>query len=207
MACLAAVLPGAGAAESVDLTRYEVEVIVFRHVDQTGNTPETPDPATAAGARLATSGPRASFLLLDPHPISPEFIGLSRDRLQLNGVYSRLERLGAYQPLLHLGWEQQALPKTRAQPFLLSDATASTSGLTGTIKLYEQRYLHLAVDIRSFDLPAGTAAEPLGDARILESRRLRDDKLQYFDHPRIGVIASVRRVPEPARDDLVQSRQ
>ena len=80
--------------------------------------------------------------------------------------------------------------------------------LTGTVTLYKQRFLHLEVDVAlSSDPNAGTNSPrgfwskimPLIGGRktmheIDQSRRVREGRLQYFDHPNFGVIAAVTEI-------------
>mgnify|MGYP002038901611 CR=1 FL=1 len=74
--------------------------------------------------------------------------------------------------------------------------------LDGTITLYAQRYLHLALDLwwtQHTDGSPVTAGESMPEeaARVFhirEQRRVRLNELHYFDHPRFGVLAMVTRV-------------
>ena len=60
--------------------------------------------------------------------------------------------------------------------------------MTGSIKLYRERYLHALVDI-ALQTPEGVANE---SQRIRQGRRLRGQAVQYFDNPALGVIVSAR---------------
>ena len=176
---------------------YRIEIIVFRHVDQSRNTPEQPPPEAGPVADLPSprgqDRPQLEFLLLDPRPVrSP--VDLPREQLQLDSVVARLARIDAYQPLLHFGWQQPASGRAEAGNYWLNAAQEEQLGISGKLRIYKERYLHLAMSL-AFD-PRDGSSRP---AVIEESRRLRDDRLQYFDHPQFGVIASVTRVePEPA---------
>ncbi len=171
---------------------YQVEIIVFKHQDQSRNTAEVP--AAERGPVLLpeeTSGPRRpqpDFVLLPPRSVAPAQ-ALPDGALQLNRVLKRLQQLDAYQPIAHFGWQQAATARVDAENYWLEAKIPANTGLTGFLKVYKERFLHLAVDLQ-FLPPDGSAAA----VSISESRRLRDEELQYFDNPRFGVIASVRRL-------------
>jgi hypothetical protein len=117
--------------------------------------------------------------------------------LELDSVLASLERVDAYQTLVHFGWQQTAAGRAEAEDYWLSPAMGEQFGLTGKLRVYKERYLHLAMALE-FD-PRDGRGWP---AVIEESRRLRDDRLQYFDHPEFGVIAAVRKVePEPVKEE------
>lgn len=228
--------------------RYEVEIIVFRHIDQSRNTPEQPagaslvraspldlfpesppapldpyaDPLAQPPFAARMSGPVVSFHLLEIYPQFPDFVPLNADDGELTGIYARLERLDAYEPIVHRTWMQGARPSDEAVPFEVSASDAEADfQLSGTVTLYKERYVHLEVNL---DL-APTATElapieaetepwpeygdvfapveptqvPLQDAdstafELRESRRIRGVNAQYFDHPQFGVIARVSEI-------------
>jgi len=228
--------------------RYEVEVIVFRHLDQARNTPE--QPAAAALIRSspldlyprsesASAGPYAGpldpaarpeergkapdvgFYVQELEPPFPDFVSLDNDGGELGRVYARLERLDAYEPILHRTWLQGARPADASVPFPVSaDATGDFS-LRGTLTLYKERYVHLEVKLDLVPTPSEltrVVPEPApwpeyGDVlappdpgqvpllspdmpayELRESRRIRGVNAQYFDHPRFGVIARISKI-------------
>jgi len=81
--------------------------------------------------------------------------------------------------------------------------------LDGTVRIRSSNFLHVDLDMVLFrspvnsavpiNLPAdtaipGTLAEkPAQYVRLTESRRIRLNDLQYFDHPRFGVVMQVSR--------------
>lgn len=248
--------------KSMELTsRYEVEVIIFRHLDQSRNTPETPaaasmiaaspfdldstdlpmeggsrpgdpDPAGAAGRYSVDAGrrqlkpePKVSFYLLPLTLEFPNFLPFGDDEYRLNPVYKRIERLDAYEPILHVGWIQPVKNTDEAQPFIVSAGPDTSVGITGSVTLYKERYLHLAMNLALVSPPQrdadpliaepppervfgnGMFVEPTPNAapdkeihRLQESRRIRLATTHYFDHPLFGVIATVheiKTVPNP----------
>lgn len=78
--------------------------------------------------------------------------------------------------------------------------------LNGMIGLVQSRYLHLDVDlVYQARTPGAGESQPNGDTevtrtyRMQQSRRILNDNLYYFDHPRFGVLAKVTpfKLPEP----------
>ncbi len=189
------------AEEIPTLDAYQVEIIVFQHQDQSRNTAEVPaadrGPVLLPAETAVPLRPEPNFLLLSPRSVAPAQ-ALPSQTLQLNRVLSRLQQLDAYQPLAHFGWLQVATAKGDAENYWLDATIPETTGLSGFLKVYKERFLHLAVDLQF--LPRDGSAASFS---ISESRRLRDEELQYFDNPRFGVIASVRRV----QDELETSEQ
>ncbi len=175
-ALLALLAPAAGAAGSSSApAATEVEIVIFRHLDQRGNSPEVPPMPTQPGGAAPTPTAPAGVRMLAPAS------------LRLADVVARLRRASAYQVLYHGGWSQPVESQQQATPSPLP-ADAQQAGLSGTITLYRERYLHALVDI---SLPAtGNTAEK--DWHIRQGRRLRGNALQYFDHPAFGMILAVR---------------
>jgi hypothetical protein len=231
--------------------RYEVEVIVFRHVDQSRNTPEqaaseiidrfsslalypeaNPRSDGAESGRLPVDEqplypPEVTFELMEVGGTYPDFTRLGADSEQLGDVYSRLQRLDAYRPILHRAWSQAARPADHSVPMRITAAADGDLRLDGTLTLYKERFVHLAVDLdlgpdappqvnpESGPWPAfgdvftggNPDATPLpndraaADFKLQESRRIRGTSAQYFDHPQFGLIARITRIEteeEPA---------
>jgi len=185
--------------ESAPPDIYRVEVVVFRHVDQSRNTAEQAPPIAGPIVNLPPpqghNRPKLEFLLLDPKPVRIP-LDLAREQLELDAVLARLERIDAYQPMLHFGWQQTEAGRAEARDYWLSEAVREQFGLSGKLRVYKERFLHLAMELE-FDPRDGSGRL----AVIEESRRLRDDRLQYFDHPEFGVIAAVRKTDQAEPED------
>lgn len=232
--------------------RYEVEIIVFRHLDQARNTPEQPAVATIVAASLPNLStesaeapyvaddrtaanavvedrprpPGVTFYLLDPHPEFPDYVPLD-DGKQMTRVYSRLNRLDAYAPMLHRAWIQAARPAAESIPVHIRSDEFGDFSVTGTIKLFKERYVHLKLDLQMastseqtiapeaeswptfgdvFPTPEPTQAplQPETPAyELSESRRIRGENAQYFDHPQFGVIARISEIElEPEEPEM-----
>jgi hypothetical protein len=121
---------------------------------------------------------------------------LDTSQLLLNGVSQRLDELGAYHLISHTGWLQTAPDVADANAIFLADLGIGLDQATGSIKLLKRRYLHLAVDVAlatgdqdAFQVFSAPKAVPA----INDSRRIRLEKLVYFDQPKFGIIAMVAR--------------
>ena len=144
--------------------RYEVEIIIFRHLDQARNTPEQPAVAQIVAASLPSQynesaeapyvtdpnaadpvtddrprPPGVTFYLQDVHPEFPDYVPLA-DGKQMNRVYSRLGQLDAYAPMLHRAWIQAARSVDEAIPVYIRSDELCDFNVTGTINLFKGRY-------------------------------------------------------------------
>jgi hypothetical protein len=160
------------AATAPDVDRYDIEIIVFRHLGADSSGTVTAEPAASTAAEGSASG--ATWTPLGPAA------------LRLGGTAARLRRPGVYQLLYHGGWSQAVTSRTRALPVPMPPE-ARANGVAGTVTVYRERYLHALLDL---GLATGSAGE--ATARMRSGRRLKGQALQYFDDPRFGVILAVR---------------
>ena len=182
LAGVSAMLPGAQAQTVPNPRVYTVEVIVFRNMSGQGGPedwsvkpvargPDTPD-APVTG-RFVQSVPAAQY--------------------QLKDVARKLQNTSNYQPIAHFAWQQTASSWGSRAGFTIAKLAGQVPGLTGTIYLESGSYLHLgmALNYQTSNTPAGLAAAPGSVFVLNESRRVKWDKLNYYDHPAFGVIALV----------------
>lgn len=190
---------------------YEVEVIIFRNTDTDAVGGEywpalesLPDFRNAIELFVdlpefadepSISHPNA---VASPAPLA--FQSLRPGELQLSSIFRRLEKLSAYDPILHVGWRQPGFVGSRARSVYLSDKpligvdtrdpseTVSAPAaiawrIEGTVRIRAGRLLHIDADFVSY-----------GDespVRITEQRQVILNELHYFDHPLFGVIVRV----------------
>lgn len=83
---------------------------------------------------------------------------LAEEDLELSDTAAMLDRLDAYQPLMHFGWVQTTIPAEETPELELLKFGRVPKDLDGTLKLYLSRYLHLVVDV-SLAAPAEEQAE------------------------------------------------
>ena len=231
-ACLAALLCSAPAwaqepvdeLDEVELRRYTVEVIIFRYAEDVGVggelfLPDEPEPVPEDEVLEFTDN--ATPPEPEPEPVpeeepellpDPEFMLLAEEDFQLGEAYERLERLDAYETVMHFGWTQVALEQDLTEGIPLYRFDRPPADLDGTLTLYLGRYLHLVVDLQlrkpeADPQPASgfigfgaTLEEPTLPTffRIQEDRIMKNGELRYFDHPKFGLLARVTRVEEEA---------
>lgn len=123
--------------------------------------------------------------------------GLARSVLPVSGLASRSRLAGALQALRAdrrytvldtVHWLQPGVGPTQAVPMRITDPAG---GLDGTIRVYQYQYLHADVDLTltGHTVPAGASRPPT--YRLVEGRRLRPKAVEYFDHPKLGVLLLV----------------
>ena len=181
--------------------RVAVELIVFLQLepeDSTEDIVETPPPLPPAEIYPAP------LEIPDSGSATPEppagVIALTRAQFALGGIWTSMRRSAGYRPLAHFAWAMPAGWAGEPLPLRLSTLAASALPFSGLASLEEERFAHLALDIR---MPADETAEADGgEWRIRERRRLLLGEVHYFDHPRFGVIARLFRYrPRPASGD------
>lgn len=175
---------------------YDVEIIVFTHNTGQDQGETWQQPVDGAG--------RARGQFQDNR-----FTELSSSRYRLGPVRYSLQADGAYTVLFHRAWRQQASsPSSVADYPLHSFSNDTNSSIEGAISLVRGRYLHLDVDLLLMNA-AGGAPGQYSDGpgntpayRLREKRRIKSSELQYFDHPRFGLVAMVTpySAPKPAAE-------
>ena len=195
LACV--LLAGPLQAQDEDF-RVSLELIVFLQLDPEDSTEDlvqtSPDlpPAEVYPAPLE---------LPDSGPVTPRppagLLALTRAQFGLDGIWVSMRRSAGYRPLAHFAWAMPAQWTGEPIPLRLSTLATGPLPFSGLASLEEERFVHLALDLR---MPA--VEEGGGDYRIRERRRLLLGEVHYFDHPRFGAIARLFRYrPRPEADD------
>lgn len=237
---LAALVSGAALAQDVteideqpEVRRYTVEMIIFSYAQSVSAgteifVPDSPPPVDDISD--LPNGVLESLPEFQPEPEAEpvtdtsldaaledkrvyEIVLLDEQDFTLTDVIQRLERLDAYQPMLHFGWTQAMIPEGEPDPRPLSYFVNPPAGLEGELSLYLSRYLHLAVQLQ-LDAPNQSdrrmaTQDRYRDAyqefdgenypiryRLQEDRIFRNGELRYFDHPKFGVLAKITRVDD-----------
>jgi hypothetical protein len=148
------------------------------------------------------------------------------DDFSMLRTLEQLERLDAYEPLMHFGWTQATFPLEQSRPIEIGFFGKPPEGLGGSFTLYLERYLHLVVDLVLDDPDQEGPERPFdqqpiisfGDDRTLfeqdlrpedgrvrfrlqENRIIKNGDIRYFDHPKFGVIAKVIRVEDEEEEE------
>ena len=182
LACFSALLPGAQAQTTPNPRVYTVEVIVFRNMSGQGGAEDWSVKPVARGPDTPDA------------PVTGRFVqSLGPAQFQLNDIAQKLQNTSNYQPIAHFAWQQTASSWGSRAGFTVAKLAGQVPGLTGTIYLESGTYLHLGMSLayQTSNPPAGLAAAPGSVFMLNESRRVKWDKLNYYDHPAFGVIALV----------------
>jgi len=229
--------------EQLDVRRYTVEIIIFSYAQSvsTGSEifpPDLPpdidimvDIPLEEGLENAAALESIPEIVAKPEAIEDleeettdkyELVMLAEEDFSLVETYEHLERLDAYEPLMHFGWTQPTYPDEEVEARPLSSFATPPDGLEGELRMYLSRYLHLAIKLQ---LDESFADEPVEDEferttirsgfddgyyyydeeepvsypvryRIDEDRIFRNGELRYFDHPKFGILAMITRVEE-----------
>lgn len=176
-------------APSSSSTNYEVEVLVF----------ETQLPELE-GSEQWTRASRET----EPKAITVETAAPSSE---FANAMAAMRNDGRYKVLLHKRWAQAAEAKSSGPPILLN---TGDNQLDGTFRFYLSRFLHVEMNL-TFQ-PQTTSTGALGSPTasptttnataegppvfvINEQRRIKSNELNYFDHPKFGVLVRVTPVP------------
>jgi hypothetical protein len=187
------------------LERFEVELVVFAYREVLGSGEglrRQPEPderfGVMDGADLdASENPPLPEPEPEPEPEEeeePPLIQVTRllnEQLQMTDIRQRINRVDAYELLLHTGFSQEGVAEKWAQPISVRRLQAPTQ-LDGGISLHRGRFLHVNLDLT---LNSSTGlGEPF---KLVEQRRLRSGEIHYFDHPALGIVLTVRPEPVP----------
>jgi hypothetical protein len=191
------------------LKYYQVELIIFRNLDQSGNTPEIPRlPEPELTEQLDTELARvvqapentATARDTDMQVNAVKRVKINPDNQLLAGTVRSIQQLKAYELLAYVSWGQTAPEVALASPVTLAELGVSDTLLNGEIELHQRRYLHLELDLALANATSAALGENLFAPTIRDSRRIRLEKLQYFDQPEFGVIAVVSRIKDEPSD-------
>jgi len=233
------------AEETVDpIRRYTVELIIFAYAESASIGGEiwiADEPAIEAAYESSNDnyfGDFAEDLTEIETSVAHRYMDLElvlsgEDDYTMNGIYDKLVRLDAYEPLVRTGWTQPTYEKEVTASIELQTLAESPPWLDGSLTLYLGRYLHLVVDLTmnadrttTEKIGAGSDGEPtFGDSRvrddyaaidaygevlappiryrILEDRIMKNGDIRYYDHPKFGVVAKVTRFEEPQEDEFI----
>jgi hypothetical protein len=155
-------------AETPDVRRYTVEMIIFKYAQDVSvgsevfvaDPPPSTDPLNLDTAldftEIADIGDQAEAVLqrertngnVTAARANSLLVPLLEDDLTLTEIYRRMQRLEVYEPLMHFGWTQVTVPLENTAAMPLASFAPPPSGLAGDLTLYLSRYLHLSVDLQ-----------------------------------------------------------
>jgi len=185
-AALALVLLCVGAAplsaQTPNPRVYNVEIIVFRNGSGAGGAEDWSTKPVARGPDTPDA------------PVTGKFVqAIPAAQFQLNDVARKLQNTANYQPIAHFAWQQTASSWGSRAGFTVAKLAGNVPGLSGIFYLESGTYLHLGMSLnyQTSNPPESLAAAPGTVFMLNETRRIRFDKLSYYDHPAFGVIALV----------------
>jgi hypothetical protein len=171
----------ASTAPNSPSANYEVEVLVFDM-----QLPEF------EGSELWTQAPRSA----DAGAATVESLSPTAE---FSSAVTAMRADGRYRVLVHKRWIQSAESKANGPPVQLA---TDDKELAGTLKFYLARFLHLELNVSYQPHGTGTVATagaPIPDSLpsyvINEQRRVKSNELNYFDHPKFGVLVRVAPAP------------
>jgi Peptidoglycan-binding protein, CsiV len=170
---LGGALPAFGATPSTPPTpsaNYDIEILVFSI-----QVPEF------EGSELWTHSdqPIDTTDAVAPRNLPPT--------VEFSKIVTSLMADGRYRILLDEHWVQSADTRSSVPPMLIASAN---SEISGTLRFYLSRYLHVELNLM-YAPPSAIGAGDPPDYVIREQRRVRANELTYFDHPKFGVIVKV----------------
>jgi hypothetical protein len=96
----------------------------------------------------------------------------------LGGAYDALQRIDAYHPIMHMAWTQTTPPHEQAPAIRLRALGDPPPGLSGTVTLYQGRFVHLGLDLTLDAAAAEALASGAYDAtRSATDRAIADSGL------------------------------
>lgn len=169
---------------------YHVELIVFEQlnsiVDEQWPPMDTPDKD-----------------LLSPN-MATSFIQPADTDTLLNATNS-LSNYAHYQVHYHAAWQQPIMRKNSAKAIQIR---SENELIDGNIRLYKSTYLHASLDLwlqqntQPIDnwsdvSPDGIEITAPNNPNLKESRRIRSNKLYFFDHPKLGALLKLTPIATP----------
>jgi len=221
-------------AQQPEVRRYTVEMIIFTYAQDISTGTEIfipdlpqeeelqPEDGEIEDIPLQIRNSSIDARLAQAKDAKYELVMLPEDEFTLTDTFEHLQRLDAYEPLMHFGWTQPTYPDEKVPARPLSSFATPPDGLTGELTLYLSRYLHLAIKLQ-LDAPVADQPEAITPPggfigsdydfdkdetitypvryRIEEDRIFRNGDLRYFDHPKFGALIKITRVEEQEPED------
>lgn len=180
-ALLVGLVPAHAATTSGPPTHYDIEVVVF----------ENRLPALDGGESWGRENLRnlAADITAAIEAQSPD------EEAPLGAAAKALAADGAHHVLVHRRWTQAAEARSAAQLVRLNAGET----LDGVLRFYLSRFLHVDVNLVLVDGAGNWRDENFGGVayRLSEHRRVKTQEINYFDHPKFGVLVRVTQEGKP----------
>jgi hypothetical protein len=173
LCALAVAVPAQLSAAAPSTGAYQVEVIIFSHVEAPGGEAlDAPAEGRGFDGRRDQGGASPTVLRL-----------LDASQMQLGTLASRLRANGAFRVLAHAAWVQTATDWPHHTGLPLEQLGIMAPELGGSVYLERgPSFLHVGFDLKLGTSPAWS---------LSELRKVKYNERNYFDHPGFGVIAIV----------------
>ena len=217
VACFILVLATTGIGQTRSDPVFQVELVVFSNNAPPEDYYRYPgEPSTSRAIDLLASLGEPDSL---PLMIAPDHGVELATPVELVNTFDILGRNSAYDALLHTAWRQNADVFGRGRdirvyggtvidyvPGAFGEEQAPVFSIDGTASLEQGQYLHLTLNLAYHratpkqdtlavpfmaDRPSRFDRDQTQTYRIIERRRLRLGRYEYFDHAQFGVIAVV----------------
>ena len=152
---------------------YHVELVVFEQLDSVSD-----EQAPVACVPSALFDPNSTNDMIQPAA-----------NKTLTGSASRLKKSPRYQVHYHQSWEQPIKTKANAKSIAINNSL-----INGRVRLHKGTYLFATVDLQLDRVTQTDDWSEVGGQRrhyLKETRRVRRDKLHFFDHPHLGALLSL----------------
>ena len=166
---------------------YEIEVMVFQNIQN-----------ELEGNELWVNE-RINLELKDIDK-AVEVKGVPREDSDLTKAREVLDADSNYRVLTHKQWLQNADPQSGAK---LVRFSTEDGDLDGTFKFFMSRFLHVDLNLiykqkesKSIFQAGNSENAPMMAFQLRQRRRVKSDQIQYFDHPKFGVLVQVKQVKE-----------
>ena len=149
---------------------YHVELVVFEQLDSVSD-----EQAPVARVPNASLDPNTTNDMMQPAA-----------NKTLTGSASRLKKSPRYQVHYHQSWKQPIKTKANAKSIAINNSL-----INGRVRLHKGTYLYATVDLQLDRVTQTDDWSEVGGQRrhyLKETRRVRRDKLHFFDHPHLGAL-------------------
>jgi hypothetical protein len=189
-----------------------------RQKEELAKAPPAPAPATNPETTDLPAQPQPVAAPAGPEPLA--YVALPTSQFTMQSVAAKLSKKDAYRILSHSAWRQPATSNKGSESVRIfggrlldkDDPSNPHYEFDGLVTLKATRYLHLDVDAvlreptsgsgGKYDSPADLGllensnnsqdrAAVYQVYRLMQSQRVRSNKLYYFDHPLMGVIVKI----------------
>jgi len=186
---------------------YQIEVIIFQ---QDGKSTEIFDQteSTINWPKNRVELPEQAINLAMVNSAPPVNSRLQASDYLLQDIYYQLRRNQNYQPFYHEAWLQKVAENQLSDAVHIVEGPALHPRLDGFIRLQRGHYLHVLADIEytpvneTIAVATDTQAKEPLIYHLKEKRRVKFNEVHYLDHPKFGVIVTVKALEfSPAADD------